>query len=164
MAVTAGCAFGTFVMAFHSTQGPQLGLPQMIQSRPQFGYTGALLVWAVALIAYIGFNAFNQVLAAQTFHELSGSISEHSRLVMIGFGALATLLAICGYHVIHVSQRVFAYLMISALIVFSIAAAFSLHIPAGQWDPKGFKAQPFLAAFFASSFVAAPLSGTPSAL
>jgi len=46
-----------------STQGPQLGLPQMIQSRPQFGYTGALLVWTVALIAYIGFNAFNQVLA-----------------------------------------------------------------------------------------------------
>ena len=25
-------------------QGPQLGLPQMIQSRPQFGYVGALLV------------------------------------------------------------------------------------------------------------------------
>jgi len=55
--VMAGCALGTFFMAFHSTQGPQLGLPQMIQSRPQFGYVGALLVWVVALIAYIGFNA-----------------------------------------------------------------------------------------------------------
>ena len=52
-AVVLGCAFGTFFMAFHSTQGPQLGLPQMIQSRPQFGYTGALLVWAVAEIAVI---------------------------------------------------------------------------------------------------------------
>ena len=59
-------AFGTFFMAFHSTQGPQLGLPQMIQSRPQFGYLGALLVWGVALFAFIGFNAFNQMLAAQT--------------------------------------------------------------------------------------------------
>ena len=39
----------SFFMAFHSTQGPQLGLPQMIQSRPQFGYVGALLVWCVAL-------------------------------------------------------------------------------------------------------------------
>jgi purine-cytosine permease-like protein len=151
IAVTAGCAFGTFFMAFHSTQGPQLGLPQMIQSRPQFGYIGALLVWAVALIAYIGFNAFNQVLAAQTFHELSGSISSHSKVVMVGFGAFATLLAICGYHVIHVSQRVFAYLMISALIVFTIVAAFLLHVPAEQWDPHGFKAQPFLAAFFAAA-------------
>ena len=62
VAVVAGCLLGTFFMAFHSTQGPQLGLPQMIQSRPQFGYSGALLVWAVALVAYIGFNAFNQVL------------------------------------------------------------------------------------------------------
>src|SRR6202051_255950 len=51
LAVVFGCAFGTFFMAFHSTQGPQLGLPQMIQSRPQFGYVGALLVWGVALIA-----------------------------------------------------------------------------------------------------------------
>ena len=38
IAVLVGCAFGTFFMAFHSTKGPQLGLPQMIQSRPQFGY------------------------------------------------------------------------------------------------------------------------------
>jgi NCS1 family nucleobase:cation symporter-1 len=73
IAVTLGSAFGTFFMAFHSTQGPQLGLPQMIQSRPQFGYVGALLVWGVALIAYIGFNAFNQILAAQTMHDLYGS-------------------------------------------------------------------------------------------
>src|SRR5580692_6285088 len=63
IAVVSGCVFGTFFMAFHSTQGPQLCLPQMIRSRPQFGYFGALLVWAVALIAYIGFNAFNQILA-----------------------------------------------------------------------------------------------------
>ena len=72
LAVLFGCAFGTFFMAFHSTQGPQLGLPQMIQSRPQFGYVGALLVWGVALIAYIGFNAFNQILAAQTVLSLYG--------------------------------------------------------------------------------------------
>lgn len=151
VAVTAGSAFGTFFMAFHSTQGPQLGLPQMIQSRPQFGYAGALLVWGVALVAYIGFNAFNQVLAAETLHGLSHSISSHSPAVMIGFGALATLLAAFGYHVIHFSQRVFAYLMISALIVFTVAAVFLLHLPAGLWDPSGFKAQPFFAAFFAAA-------------
>ena len=50
VAVILGCLLGTFFMAFHSTQGPQLGLPQMIQSRPQFGYTGALLVWGVAMV------------------------------------------------------------------------------------------------------------------
>src|SRR6185437_13039122 len=60
VAVILGCALGTFFMAMISTEGPQLGLPQMIQSRPQFGYVGALLVWVAALFVYIGFNAFNQ--------------------------------------------------------------------------------------------------------
>ena len=40
IAIVTGCAVGSFFMAFHSTQGPQLGLPQMIQSRPQFGVVG----------------------------------------------------------------------------------------------------------------------------
>ena len=71
IAVVLGCAFGTFFMAFHSTQGPQLGLPQMIQSRPQFGYMGALLVWFVALITLVGYCAFNQVLAADTLMTLA---------------------------------------------------------------------------------------------
>src|SRR5258705_6168120 len=81
IAVITGCALGTFFMAFHSTQGPQLGLPQLIQSRPQFGYMGALLVWVVAMIAYIGFNAFNQILAAQTVRSLYAGDSTVTILV-----------------------------------------------------------------------------------
>jgi NCS1 family nucleobase:cation symporter-1 len=42
LAIVVGVLVGTLFMAFHSAQGPQLGLPQMIQSRPQFGYVGAL--------------------------------------------------------------------------------------------------------------------------
>src|SRR5246127_1495872 len=92
VAVVLGNALGTFFMAFHSTQGPQLGLPQMIQSRPQFGYTGALLVWAVALVAFIGFHAFNQVLAAQTVHQLVPSVSATSPGVIVGVAVLAVAL------------------------------------------------------------------------
>ena len=36
VAIVAGVLVGTFFMAFHSAQGPQLGLPQMIQSRPHW--------------------------------------------------------------------------------------------------------------------------------
>jgi NCS1 family nucleobase:cation symporter-1 len=151
IAVIAGCALGTFFMAFHSTQGPRLGLPQMIQSRPQFGYTGALLVWAVALIAYIGFNAFNQVLAAQALHQLSGSIAPASPVAIILFAAAAVALAIVGYDKIHFAQRAFAYLMIAILSVFSVGALFRLEVPAVQWDPAGFKAVPFLAELFAAA-------------
>src|ERR1700726_778658 len=110
VAVVAGCLLGTFFMAFHSTQGPQLGLPQMIQSRPQFGYVGALLVWGVALIAYIGFNAFNQILAAQTVLSLYGG---DSTLTMLVFTILSVSLAVIGYDLIHIAQRWVQYFLIA---------------------------------------------------
>src|SRR4051812_31929438 len=65
IAIAIGVFVGTLFMAAHSSQGPQLGLPQMIQSRPQFGYIGALLVWLFAYLQYAGFNIFNTVLGAQ---------------------------------------------------------------------------------------------------
>ena len=148
IAVVLGAALGTFFMAFHSTQGPQLGLPQMIQSRPQFGYVGALLVWGVALLAYIGYNAFNQVLAEQTLHSLYGAPPVPTLLVF----ALASLaLAIVGYDLIHIAQRWIAYVLIVALLVFSVALLARVHFPAGQLSYHGFRAVPFLAQFFAAA-------------
>src|SRR5580692_11190687 len=101
IAVTLGSAFGTFFMAFHSTQGPQLGLPQMIQSRPQFGYVGAMLVWGVALICYIGYNAFNDVLAAQAVHQLADTPFPGASATIIVFSIVAVSLAAIGYDWIH---------------------------------------------------------------
>jgi len=151
IAVILGCLLGTFFMAFHSTQGPQLGLPQMIQSRPQFGYTGALLVWGVALVAYIGYNAFNQVLAAQAIHQLVPAISATSGPAEVVFAIVALALAVVGYDKIHLAQRAFAYLMIVILTVFSVAALFVLRLPASEWQPGGFRAVPFLAQLFAAA-------------
>jgi NCS1 nucleoside transporter family len=148
IAVILGSAFGTFFMAFHSTQGPQLGLPQMIQSRPQFGYIGALLVWGVALIAYIGFNAFNQILAAQTVHSLYGA---DQRTTMIVFALTAVSLAVVGYDLIHLAQRWIAYVLIAALLVFSIAVLKNAQIPPAQLDLRNFRPVPFLAQFFAAA-------------
>ncbi len=148
VAVILGSALGTFFMAFHSTQGPQLGLPQMIQSRPQFGYVGALLVWGVALFAYIGFNAFNQILAAQTLHSLYGVQTVPAVLI---FALLAVSLAIAGYDLIHLAQRWIAYVLIIALLVFSAAVLSKAPLPAGQLAWSGFRAVPFLAQLFAAA-------------
>src|SRR6204780_5188090 len=145
IAVILGSALGTFFMAFHSTQGPQLGLPQMIQSRPQFGYVGALLVWGVALIAYIGYNAFNQILAAQTMHSLYG-IPGTPTLVI--FALLSVSLAVLGYDIIHVAQRWVAYVTIVFLLIFTVAVALKTDFPAGQLTLGNFHAVPFLAQFF----------------
>jgi nucleobase:cation symporter-1, NCS1 family len=151
VAVILGCLLGTFFMAFHSTQGPQLGLPQMIQSRPQFGYTGALLVWGVALVSYIGYNAFNQVLAGQAIHQLYPAIAATSPGAITLFALVALALAAVGYDKIHLAQRGFAYLMIVILSVFTVGGVFCLKFPAAQLDPAGFRGVPFLAQLFAAA-------------
>ena len=148
IAVVLGSALGTFFMAFHSTQGPQLGLPQMIQSRPQFGYVGALLVWGVALLAYIGFNAFNQILAAQTLHSLYGAKETPTLLI---FALLSVSLAVLGYDLIHIAQRWIAYVLIMALLVFSVAVTLRTQFSAQQLALSDFRAVPFLAQFFAAA-------------
>jgi nucleobase:cation symporter-1, NCS1 family len=149
LAVVLGCAFGTFFMAFHATQGPQLGLPQMIQSRPQFGYLGALLVWGVALIAYIGFNAFNQILAAQTARTLYGIDARQA--IMLGFTLLSLLLAVIGYDLIHIAQRWTAYVLIAALILFSIAVVVRTPLSPALLAWGEFNKVAFLAQFFAAA-------------
>jgi nucleobase:cation symporter-1, NCS1 family len=151
IAVVLGCLLGTFFMAFHSTQGPQLGLPQMIQSRPQFGYTGALLVWGVAMVAYVGYNAFNQLLAAQALHQLTPAIPATSAVAMVAFALLALALAAIGYDKIHLAQRGIAYLMIAILTLFSAGALFLLRLPPAEWQLSGLRAVPFLAQMFAAA-------------
>src|SRR5579875_1670229 len=65
-----GNLFGGVFMALHSAQGPRLGVPQMIQSRGQFGSYGALVVVAVVIIMYLGFIASNTVLGGQAINNL----------------------------------------------------------------------------------------------
>jgi purine-cytosine permease-like protein len=148
LAIIGGSAVGTFFMAFHSTQGPQLGLPQMIQSRPQFGYMGALLVWGVALVTYVGYNALNHLLVGQTAHQLTG-LAPHS--VFIPFCVVAIALAIVGYDWIHLAQRWLAYFLIAALLAFTIGGIFTFRFPAEQFTFDGFQLVPFLVQFFAAA-------------
>jgi NCS1 nucleoside transporter family len=148
IAIVLGCALGTFFMAFHSTQGPQLGLPQMIQSRPQFGYLGALFVWVVALVTYVGYNAFNQLLAGETVHHLTGADPHASYLV---FTVLAAVVALIGYDLIHRAQRLLAYLLIAGLAIFTVGVLATGQFPAGQLSVHGFRLTPFLTQFFVAA-------------
>ena len=147
LAVIGGCVLGTVLMAFHCTQGPHLGLPQMIQSRPQFGYLGALLVWVVALFTYIGFNALNQSLAADTLKELAGF--PHGPTVVV-FSVVAVAVAVIGYDLIHRAQRWLAYAMLVVLAIYTVGAAgivdFDVLLVPGEFRPT-----PFLVQFFAAA-------------
>src|SRR5215470_11018065 len=46
---------GAIFMALHAAQGPTLGVPQMVQTRGQFGSIGSLLVVSIVLAMYTGF-------------------------------------------------------------------------------------------------------------
>lgn len=147
IAIIGGCVLGTILMAFHCTQGPHLGLPQMIQSRPQFGYLGALLVWIVALVTYIGFNALNQTLAADTLKELAGF--PHGPTVVV-FSLVAVTIAVIGYDLIHRAQRMLAYSMLIVLAIYTIGTLRIVDLGA-LLVPGQFKATPFLVQFFAAA-------------
>src|SRR5690242_21030239 len=96
--IAAGTILGTFFMAFHSAQGPQLGLPQMIQSRPQFGYDGALLVWLFANVQYAGFNIFNTILGGEA---MSTTAHGPVKLWVVILTVVALVVALVGYDLIH---------------------------------------------------------------
>jgi NCS1 family nucleobase:cation symporter-1 len=143
IAIIAGVLFGTFFMAFHSAQGPQLGLPQMIQSRPQFGYVGAILVWLFAYLQYAGFNIFNTILAGQAMNTTAhGPVDLWIAVATV----LAVLAALIGYDFIHRMEQGLTY---GFLILFGVltVAVFTLSYPAGSFDLGTFKATPFLLQF-----------------
>ncbi|MGW3264145.1 purine-cytosine permease family protein [Streptomyces sp. NPDC001056] len=144
LAIVAGTVLGTFFMAFHSAQGPQLGLPQMIQSRPQFGYVGALLVWLFAYVQYAGFNVFNSILAADALHTtLHGGVEPWVLAVTV----VALVIALVGYDIIHKAERILTYVFLVVFGIFTVGILLTLHYPAGSFDLGAFKWTPFLAQF-----------------
>jgi NCS1 family nucleobase:cation symporter-1 len=144
IAVIAGVLLGTLFMAFHSAQGPQLGLPQMIQSRPQFGYLGALLVWLFAYLQYAGFNIFNTILAGESMNKV---VHGPTKMWVVIVTIVAFVIALVGYDLIHKAERYLTYAMLVIFGIFTLVVLFKLHFPAGSWSLSDFKWTPFLGQF-----------------
>ncbi|MFG2607418.1 purine-cytosine permease family protein [Streptomyces sp. NPDC048514] len=98
-----GNLLGGAVMALHSAQGPKLGLPQMIQSRAQFGVRGAVVPLLLVVVMYVGFFASGSVLAGQAVGELTHTDDTTGIVV---FAAVTAVTAAVGYRVIHALGRV----------------------------------------------------------
>ncbi|HET7172794.1 MAG TPA: cytosine permease [Nocardioidaceae bacterium] len=102
LAIVIGNVVGAVFMALHSAQGPRLGIPQMIQSRAQFGFYGAILPLVLVVIMYVGFFATSAVLGGQA---LAGATGWPADVSVILVSAACTLLAIFGYRLIHQAER-----------------------------------------------------------
>ncbi|QCR20262.1 purine-cytosine permease family protein [Agrococcus sp. SGAir0287] len=145
IAILAGVAVGTIFTAFHSAQGPQLGLPQMLQSRAQFGYRGVAVICVVTILSIVGFNIFNQILAADVLTITTGASVAPLWYVLIT--GLALVLAIVGYHWIHRTQQWLTLLFLATFGVFSIACIVALPLPAEQLGLGSFAWPAFLVQF-----------------
>ncbi len=138
VAIILGEVFGTFFMAFHSVQGPRMGIPQLLQSRPQFGYFGALIPQAIGLFLYVGFNVFNTLIAGAALSTVTGLGEELSILLMAG---AALVLTIGGYDWIHFIQKWGTYLFLIVFGIFTVGVLFTGNPPAAQvsgdfaWTP-----------------------------
>lgn len=141
-AIAVGNLVGAVLMALHSAQGPKLGVPQMIQSRGQFGLYGSLLLIVVVIAIYVGFFASTLVVGAQS---IAGALNFAGVAVWTVVGAVvAILIAIFGYDLIHRVGRILTILGVVAYL--SIAVAIAVHgVPGGVFTPGTFQFSSFLA-------------------
>jgi NCS1 family nucleobase:cation symporter-1 len=142
VAIILGEVFGTFFMAFHSVQGPRLGIPQLIQSRPQFGYYGALIPQAIGVFLYVGFNVFNTIISGLALSTVLPGIPSQVSIPLMA--ALALVLTLGGYDWIHFVQKWGTYIFLPVFGVFTVGVILTAKLPAEQLSTAGFQLTPFL--------------------
>ena len=103
IAIVLGVVIGLVLVGFHAIQGPTLGVPQMIQSRVQFGFYGAVLVFAASIVLDFGFLAAQLVIQADAMNLLVSSVSIPAWIAILSVPVV--VLTIYGYDWIHRWQR-----------------------------------------------------------
>jgi NCS1 family nucleobase:cation symporter-1 len=149
LAGTLGIVIGTIFQPFHASQGAELGLPQMIQSRAQFGYRGVVVPLLAVLVSLVGYNVVATVILSeglQTLWSLNRTVSA------VGASFMAAVLAVWGYDWLH---RVFRTLFWVSLPLFSLLSIAILAgkgggipAPAGGFNSVAFVTQLASAASF----------------
>jgi nucleobase:cation symporter-1, NCS1 family len=133
LAIVAGTFTGLILVGFHAAQGPKLGVPQMIQSRGQFGFYGAVLFFAASIVLDFGFLAAQLVIQADAMNLLVSSVSIPAWIAILIVPVI--VLTIYGYDWIHRWQRWMSVVVgITFVIVFIQAVnrggqATSTHAP-----------------------------------
>jgi NCS1 family nucleobase:cation symporter-1 len=139
LAIVLGNLIGALFMAYHSAQGPKLGLPQMVQSRAQFGFLGSALPNVMVVVMYVGYYIAAEVLAGQAVSDLL----HVSTVVGIAISTVVTwLIAFFGYRAIHSSNRVMAVASAVLLVLFGVRLL--QHVGASHYVPSANNAASFL--------------------
>tara|TARA_R110002020_G_scaffold75315_4_gene191754 strand:+ start:652 stop:2112 length:1461 start_codon:yes stop_codon:yes gene_type:complete len=142
LALAIGAALGTIPVSAHATQGPHLGLPQMVQSRPQFGRYGALFIWAIAVVVYWGYIVLGGNLLGATAAELGWG---QAPIWAVATCVAAVVLAVFGYRWLHLAQRIITIALLVVVVVYVVGLALGEAIPASAFDlSQTFRLAPFM--------------------
>lgn len=141
LAILIGNLIGTVFMALHAAQGPRLGVPQMVQSRGQFGAKGAGFVVALVAFMYVGYAGTAFVTGGQSLHFILPALDEQAAIIGIGMISLAG--AVYGHDLIHFTTRMMTYVSGSALLLCYTWLLFITPVPGyflsqGSFSAAGF--------------------------
>ena len=132
--ILIGNLLGGLFMAYHSIQGPKLGVPQMIQSRAQFGMFGATLPVVVVLLMYVGFFVSSGVLGGQA---IAGLLHISTPAGIVISDALVLIITWVGYDLFHAYDRVVSVLsfVIFLGLLVKLAGMLPAHAPKASVTP-----------------------------
>jgi NCS1 family nucleobase:cation symporter-1 len=123
VALVVGTLLGLAFTALHAVQGPRLGVPQMIQSRGQFGFYGAIFIFLASILLDVGYLAAQQVTQATALQDLVSSVSIPVWIIIVTIPSV--LLGIFGYDWIHRIQPALTVLFGGSLVAVLILTATS---------------------------------------
>ncbi len=141
IAILVGNLTGTVFMALHAAQGPRLGVPQMVQSRGQFGARGAGFVVVLVAFMYLGYAGTAFVTGGQSLHFILPVLDP--RAAIVGIAALSLAGAIWGHDLIHFCTRMMSYVSGSALLLCFLWLLFITPLPAHFFTQGSFSAAGF---------------------
>jgi NCS1 family nucleobase:cation symporter-1 len=130
VAIVIGSVIGGVLTALHAVQGPRLGVPQMIQSRGQFGFYFGVVLFLMGILLDVGFMGGALVVGAQSLQEVVPGLPVQVWIVI--YSLPCVLLAVWGYRLIHAVQP---YLVVVMTGVWT--AMLGLIIASGDHLAKG---------------------------
>jgi purine-cytosine permease-like protein len=142
-----GLVFGGLFMAFHGSQGPKLGLPQMIQARAQFGYRGVIVPTLAVVITLMTFNVL-QTLVLQT--GLNSIWGWNPVAVATVCSAAAAALAIFGHDWLHLAFRILFWISLPLYAILTFGVLFG-GVPTTPAPATQFSVSAFMAVFVISA-------------
>ena len=129
IAITIGTLIGALLIALHASQGPKLGVPQTIQSRGQFGFYGAALLFPAVLALNIGFIAAELVIQAQAMSGVTTALTMPEWIVVLAVPS--AVIGIYGYAWIHRVMQATA-VIVGVTIVVMFAQGLQHALPASE--------------------------------